>query len=169
MTAVPKTEPALSPAEAKASVSLGDLERSVGFVMRIAQLTAFENLFEELGPTEVRISEFTVLVAIAENPGVRQGVIADVLKIKWSNMTKVVRALETRGLVERHVPPNDRRSVMLRVTDGGREQIERSAAKMYRSDRQALAMLSDEEHAHYLALSRKIAGWPSQAPEDSRR
>jgi DNA-binding MarR family transcriptional regulator len=161
MTALPKTEPDLSPAEAKASVSLGELERSAGFVMRIAQLTAFENFFEELGRTEIRISEFTVLIAIAENPGIRQGVIADVLKIKWSNMTKVVRALEDRGLVERHVPPNDRRSVVLRVTDKGREQIERSAGAMYSSDRRALSMLDDAEHAQFLALSRKIAGWPS--------
>jgi hypothetical protein len=35
--------------------------------------------------------------------------------------------------------------------------------KMYRSDRLALAMLDDEEHAQLLKLSRKIAGWPPEA------
>jgi len=151
----------LSPAEAKASVSLGGLESSAGFVMRIAQLATFERLFEELGSTDLRISEFTVLVAIARNPNMRQGVIADVLKIKWSNMTKVVRALEEKGLVERRIPPNDRRSIVLCATDAGRAEIERWGDAMYRCDRQALAMLDDGEHAQFLALSRKIAGWPA--------
>lgn len=149
--------------DAKDCVSLGELEHSAGFVLRIAQLAAFERFFVVFGQSEIKISEFTVLLAIAENPGIRQGVLADVLKIKWSNMTKLVRALEDRGLVSRHVPRNDRRSVMLRVTDAGRRQLDGTADKMYKSDREALSMLDDDEHAQLLALTRKIAGWPPEA------
>ena len=46
------------------------------------------------------------------------------------------------------------------VTEAGRKQIDATAEKMYRSDREALSMLNDEEHAQLIALSRKIAGWP---------
>ena len=144
----------------KADISLGDLEKSGGFLLRIAQLSAFERFFTVFGESEIRISEFTVLLALSENPGIRQGVLADVLKIKWPNMTKLVRALEERGLVARHVPHDDRRSVVLSVTEAGRRQIDASADKMYRSDREALSMLSEEEHAELIRLSRKIAGWP---------
>ena len=98
-------------AAGKAAVSLGELEKSGGFVLRIAQLSAFERFFTVFGESEIRISEFTVLLALSENPGIRQGVPAD-------------------------------------------------ADKMYRSDREALSMLDDEEHAQLIALSRKIAGWP---------
>jgi DNA-binding MarR family transcriptional regulator len=150
--------------DGKDAVSLGALEQSAGFVMRIAQLTVFEHFFEVFGQSEIKISEFTVLYAIAENPGIRQGVLADVLKIKWPNMTKLVRTLEERGLIERHIPPTDRRSVHLRVTSKGGKQIAVSQQNMYRSDRMALSMLNDEEHAQLLKLSRKIAGWPP-APE----
>jgi len=155
-----------APAESKTGVSLGELEYSAGFIMRIAQLTAFERFFEVLGTSAMRVSEFTVLTAVAENPGIRQGVIADVLKIKWSNMTKLVRGLEERGLVERHIPPDNRRSVVLRVTEKGRQAIEASADAMYRSDRMALSMLDDEEHAQFVALARKIAGWPATRRRD---
>ena len=144
----------------KADISLGDLEKSAGFVLRIAQLSAFERFFTVFGESELRISEFTVLLALSENPGIRQGVLADVLKIKWSNMTKLVRALEERGLIARHIPHDDRRSVVLSVTETGRRQIDASADKMYRSDREALSMLNEEEHAELIRLSRKIAGWP---------
>ena len=46
-------------------VSLGSLENSAGFVLRIAQLTVFERFFAILGESEMRISEFTVLYAVA--------------------------------------------------------------------------------------------------------
>ncbi|WP_196259777.1 MarR family winged helix-turn-helix transcriptional regulator [Pelagibacterium limicola] len=141
-------------------VGLGALEHSAGLMLRIAQLTAFERFFALFGESEIKISEFTVLMAVAENPGIRQGVLADVLKIKWSNMTKLVRTLEERGLVARHVPRHDRRSVVLSPTDEGRRQIEKSGEKMYRLDREALSMLTDAEHDQLIALTRKIAGWP---------
>ncbi len=154
-------KPVLVEEEADAGgVRLGELERSAGLMLRIAQLTAFDRFFALFGESEVKISEFTVLMAVAENPGIRQGVLADVLKIKWSNMTKLVRMLEERGLVVRQVPRQDRRAVVLSLTPEGRRQIEISGDKMYRLDREALSMLSDAEHAQLIALTRKIAGWP---------
>ncbi len=154
------------PPAGKATVSLGDLEAQAGFVLRIAQLTAFERFFALLGPTAVTISEMTVLIAIQRNPGIRQGEIADVLKIKWPNMTKLVRALEERGLVERRIPRSDRRSVFLHLTGAGHTAIGRSSALMSRADREALSMLDDDEHAQLIALSRKIAGWPPAATQE---
>jgi DNA-binding MarR family transcriptional regulator len=142
-------------------LGLGELEHSAGLMLRIAQLTAFERFFALFGQSEIKISEFTVLIAVAENPGIRQGVLADVLKIKWSNMTKLVRTLEDRGLIARHVPRSDRRAVVLSITDEGKRQIATSGDKMYRLDREALSMLSDTEHAQLIALTRKVAGWPA--------
>ena len=125
----------------KADVSLGALERSGGFLLRIAQLSAFQRFFTVFGESEIRISEFTVLLALSENPGIRQGVLADVLKIKWSNMTKLVRALEERGLVERRIPSDDRRAVVLDLTESGRQIAAASSERMHRCDRAALSML----------------------------
>jgi len=147
------------------ALSFGRQERAAGFVLRIAQLTAFERFFAVFPTQDLRISEYSVLIGIAENPGVRQGVLADVLKIKWSNMTKLVRTLEDRELIGRRVPKNDRRSVELYVTEAGYKLIDGMSDVMHASDRKAFDMLSDEEHAQLLVLLRKVAGWP---PEKSK-
>lgn len=161
MTALSRVQPdGETGRRGKDAVSLGSLECQAGFMLRIAQLSAFERLFDLLGPSEVRISEVAVLIAIAENPGIRQGEVADVLKIKWPNMTKLVRALEERGMVERHIPENDRRSVVLRLTEEGRRAIDGLEDGVLRADREAFSMLDEREHAQLIALSRKIAGWP---------
>lgn len=137
----------------------GRQEQAAGFVLRIAQLTAFERFFGIFPLKNIRISEYSVLVGIAENPGVRQGVLADFLKIKWSNMTKLVRTLEDRNLIGRRIPENDRRSVELFVTEEGYKLIDSVSEAMETSDRRTFDMLSDAEHAQLLVLLRKVAGW----------
>jgi len=142
------------------SLRFGQQEQAAGFVLRIAQLAAFERFFKLFPVEGIKISEYCALVGIAENPGVRQGVLADFLKIKWSNMTKLVRSLEEMELIGRRIPPNDRRSVELYVTEKGHKLIEDIAPLMRDADRKAVSMLSDEEHAQLLMLLRKVAGWP---------
>ena len=145
-----------------AGISLGALASTAGLMLRIAQLTSFDNFFALYPDGAIRISEFTVLMAVSENPGIRQGVLADILKIKWSNMTMLVRTLEDQGLIARHVPRTDRRAVVLTVTEEGKRQIAASQDMIYRLDREALSMLTDDEHAQLIALARKIAGWPEK-------
>jgi DNA-binding MarR family transcriptional regulator len=141
-------------------VTLGDLDRSAGFSLRIAQLTAFERLFALLEPGRSGSANLPSFWPFRNNPGVRQGVLADLLKIKWPNMTKLVRGLEQEGLVERQIPLNDRRSVVLRLTRKGRDRVDALAAQVRRCDREALSMLDEAEYDQLLVLCRKIAGWP---------
>jgi DNA-binding MarR family transcriptional regulator len=146
-------------------ITFGQLENAAGFVLRIAQLTAFERFFATFPSSDLKVSQYSVLMGIARNPGIRQGVLADILKIKWSNMTKLVRTLEDRDLVGRRIPKHDRRSVELYVTEEGHRLIDKLADVMDASDRQAFDMLSEEEHSQLLVLLRKVAGWPPPVTE----
>ena len=49
--------------------------------------------------------------------------LADSLDVSLSNTTGLVDRMEERGLVERHRVPDDRRVVMVRITDKGRETL----------------------------------------------
>lgn len=152
----------------RSNISFGEFEHSAGFILRIAQLSSFEALFALMVDDSIKIGEFTILLSIAENPNVRQGMLADVLQIKWSNMTKIVRSLEARGLVERIILPNDRRSVRLALTEKGRERMEAGRARMMEADRAALGMLDDDEHRQLIVLMRKIAGWAPIEPRGEK-
>jgi len=139
------------------------LERSAGFLARLAQIRLFEAFYERFGAEGLQPGEFTVLLAILENPGVRQGVLADGLMIKWSNMAKMVRSLEERDLVRRAVPADDRRAVELRLTQAAEALVLRLRPEMLAHDREATAMLTDAEHATLVRLLRKVAGRPVAA------
>jgi DNA-binding MarR family transcriptional regulator len=105
------------------SIAIGQLEDSFGFLIRMTQVQVFEAFFNAVGHHEFKPGEFSVLWIISLNPEVRQGEIAQRLSIKPAHMTKVVQRLEGRGLIERRIPDNDRRSVRLNLTKHGQDFV----------------------------------------------
>uniref|UniRef100_A0A2A4Z5G5 MarR family transcriptional regulator n=1 Tax=OCS116 cluster bacterium TaxID=2030921 RepID=A0A2A4Z5G5_9PROT len=139
--------------------SLCGLEKTAGFSIRIAELTIFEQLYTHLKGSEISIGEFTILRCIGLNPGLRQGVLADTLHVKWPSMTKLINALELRRLLKRVVPLNNRRSVELELTPEGEVMVEKYAPKFIAAESEIFSMLDDDEYKQLEKLLRKAAGW----------
>ena len=138
-------------------VAFGPLAGLAGFMLRLAQLQLFESFFRDFGERGITPGQMGILIALGENPGVRQGVLADALHIKWSNMAKIVRLFEDQGLIERRVPARDRRAVELRLTDKGRAAVAETVPQLAVSDSAALGMLTARERDSLLRLLAKLA------------
>ncbi len=145
-------------ADTKSRVAFGPLSDLAGFMLRLTQVQVFEAFFAAFDPRHVRPGQIGILVAVASNPGIRQGVLADALHIKWSNMAKNVRLLEGDGLIERRVPASDRRAVELRLTRTGRNFVRRVLPALKANDRAATGALTDRERETLMRLLRKMAG-----------
>ncbi len=140
------------------AVDFGPLSELAGFMLRLAQLQVFEAFFDEFGARGIRPGQIGILVAISENPGIRQGTLARALRIKRSNMAKIVRLLVGDGLIQRLVPASDRRAVELRLTRLGRAFVARTLPDIRASDARSTASLSGSERATLLRLLRKMTG-----------
>src|SRR5690606_19378294 len=104
---------------AEAEPTLGEMESSASFMLRIAELVAYDAVASLQCDIDRVLPEQTVLIAIAMNPEARQGSVADLLRIRWPNMTKMVARLEKKKLISRRVSPEDRRVVTLSPTEEG--------------------------------------------------
>lgn len=140
--------------------SLSKVEKSAGFNIRIAELVIFKELYEHLKGNEISIGEFTILRTIGLNPNLRQGVLADVLHVKWPSMTKLINSLELRRLLKRVVPMHNRRSIELVLTDEGQEIVTKYDPHFKQAEIDIFSMLSDEEYLQLENLLRKVSGWP---------
>jgi len=70
---------------------------------------------------------YDVLVKLEETPdGLRMNELAERILYSKSGFTRVVDRMEEAGLVHRVRPENDRRSILVVLTDEGREKIERA-------------------------------------------
>ena len=150
-----------------AGVRYGPLTGSLGFLLRLAQLSAFRDFYDHVGELGVRPGEMSVLMLIAENPGVRQGVLARSLMIKRAHMTKMVRAMEEEGLVRRTIPEDDRRSVELWLTEAGEARVSGLLGPFLAHEAQVPATLSRRETDQLRRLLRAYLGLPDTNTDPS--
>lgn len=154
-----------TPAEAEAGeapragpIAFGPLTNSLGFHLRLAQIGAFEEFFAAFAEDGLQPGGFSVLITIRESPGVRQGILANALKIKRSHMAKIVQGFGEAGLIERRVPPDDRRAVELTLTEAGQRLVEAKMPKFLQHERASAAALTKDERHTLFALLRKLNG-----------
>jgi DNA-binding MarR family transcriptional regulator len=145
-------------ADADENVDFSGLADYVGLRLRIVQLQFYEHFystgaFEGLSPSAV-----TLIFAIGANPGVRPGQLARGLKIRRSNLSKLVGALEGDGLISRRESPSDKRTFRLYLTDKGTALSKKLERAMHEHERAATAGLSEPERLVLLGLLGKLSG-----------
>ena len=138
-------------------VDLGDLTQSVGFMVRLAQVATYATFFRTLKDKTLKPGEFTVLWVIGLNAGIRQGTVAQTLKIKPAHMTKLVQRLVSAGFVDRKVPASDRRAVQLTLTDAGKAYCKKHHAAFVKVRNAERGALTDQETQDLLRLLEKLA------------
>src|SRR5260370_40488319 len=83
---------------------------SVGFTVSTVGYAVSRRFREILAPLKLEPREFALLRAVSASEGESQQVIGGRLKIPPSRMVAFVDALEARGLLERRLNPDDRRT-----------------------------------------------------------
>src|ERR687884_1693353 len=74
------------------------LADSPAFLVRLAQLRAFDEFYRNFAGLGVTPAGFSILALIAANPGVRPGTIAEELRVKPSNVAALVNGLVAAGV-----------------------------------------------------------------------
>jgi DNA-binding MarR family transcriptional regulator len=144
------------------AVDFGPLVNLAGFMLRLAQIRLFESFFRDFGARDLTPGQIGILVAVGRTPGVRQGVLAAALRIKRSNMAKIVSLLVRKGLLKRDVPESDRRAMELRLTQAGQALVNGIVPELAASDRAATANLNDRELGTLMRLLDRLAA-PARA------
>ncbi len=145
-------------AEKAARLDPGLLPDLVGFNLRCAQLAVFQHFGRTVGRSGITPPQFGTLLLIEANPDVSQSAVAEALRFDRSTLVQIIDRLEERGLVNRHVAPNDRRSYALRLTPAGEKALGRLKKAAIEHEAKAAAALSPEERATLIALLQKLYG-----------
>lgn len=118
----------MKPIVSEAVANTRELNNSVGFSLRRAQLSMYKDFGRFMDPLEVRPSQFAVLMLINTNPGFSQSAISLTLGIQRANFVSMLDELQERGLVERRTSANDRRSFALHLTKQGEDFVKQMRA-----------------------------------------
>jgi DNA-binding MarR family transcriptional regulator len=100
---------------------------------------------ERLVRLGISMAQFHIAVTLQRNGDMTMSRLADVLGVSQSNASGLVDRLEERGFVERTRVSEDRRIVMVRVTDAGARLIEENDALSDELMRDVLGRLDARE------------------------
>jgi len=138
-------------------VSLGGLETTVGFLLRLAQVAVFKDLLAALKPFDLRVTDLSMLLVIEATPGLQQRAIGELLRIQRPNVVAIIDQLEARGLVRRGPVPGDRRAHALSLTPEGSALLQQAKIAHAQHGRKVLDALGDLEPDRMLAALERIA------------
>ena len=105
------------------------------------------------------LSSYEVLLHLADAPehSLRMGALAERLLLSRSGLTRLVDRLASRGLVERHSCPTDRRGTYARLTGAGLRSFKEARPTHLRGVHEHyLSRLSDRDLARLASAWEKI-------------
>jgi DNA-binding MarR family transcriptional regulator len=123
-----------------------------GFLLRRAhQISAavFEDECRELGLTP---AQFGVLIVLQAHPGLGQSSLARALGYDKVTVLRVLRGLETRGLVTRAPAAGNKRNVSVALTAHGATVLAQAQKPAEKAFKRLLAPLDKVQQAQLLAL-----------------
>jgi DNA-binding MarR family transcriptional regulator len=103
--------------------------------------------------------EFDVLAALRRSGSPYQLTPGQLLRetlVTSGTMTNRVDRLAARNLVSRGDDPGDRRGVLVRLTDRGRETVDAALADLLRAERAMLTDLADTDRNELVAALRRL-------------
>jgi DNA-binding MarR family transcriptional regulator len=131
---------------------------SIGFGLSTIGYAVSHRFRSILAPLGLEPREFALLRTIGAFEGQSQQEAGERLQIPASRMVAFVDGLEERGLAERRINPDDRRTRALFLTDDGRELVGRAFALAAAYEQELCADLSDSEREQLLDLIWRVAG-----------
>ena len=109
----------LPAARATRQIDMSYLEGTVGYSIRRAQVAVFQSIYEAFDDKAITLVQFSVLAVAADNPGVTQSELAQVLGVERPRMVPILNRLDELGLAQRLVCEQDKRNRRIVLTPAG--------------------------------------------------
>lgn len=134
------------------------LEGSLGYALYWARQSVVEGVLEAFADHQITMTEFLVLVVVAENPGISQADLVEVLDAERPRIVPALNKLKERGLASQAVAASDGGFRRIHLTGSGQRlvQVLRKRDREYR--RKMMARLDATEAKAIFSSLWKLAG-----------
>jgi DNA-binding MarR family transcriptional regulator len=99
---------------------------------------------------------YAVLTALDESPVRTQAALAEAIGADKTRIIGTLDELQTKGYIERHADPDDRRVRLLAITESGRKVKDKAQVAIQRGEEHWLAVLTADERRVFLRSVQKM-------------
>jgi DNA-binding MarR family transcriptional regulator len=139
-------------------LSYGDLDDHLGYVLRRAQLAAFEVFQHSTAGMDITPPRYTALTIVGANPGLSQSMLGAALGTARSGAMMLVDWLEDRGLAERRRLNGDGRAWGLHLTARGKALLAKIRRRILQDNAAFASRLDPRELSLLKKLLEKLTG-----------
>lgn len=127
-----------------------DLASRPGFLIRRLHQIHAALFMEECAAFNVTPVQYSLMTAIAEQPGLEQARLAHEIGVDRTTLANVVARLETRGLLRRTTTKTDRRLKRVNLTARGKRLLDQMQGAAQRAHTRTIEALPPAERASFL-------------------
>lgn len=130
--------------------------KCINFLLTIAQHEVFLIFSENLSHYGITPGQYGVLACLWKDQTLTPKEIATILRVENSTISGVLDRMQKRGLIDRVLNPNNRRSISVKATDEGwalKEPIQKMIEEL---NEQVLRNFSPAEREELLTLLNRI-------------
>lgn len=98
---------------------------------------------------EITVDQWLVIKNLYEKEGLNQSELAELTFKDHPTLTRIIDILCKKGLVERVMHPNDRRSFIIVLSPTGKSKVEELKPSVKQIRTQAWNNLSEQDFAHF--------------------
>ncbi|SJM70020.1 MarR family winged helix-turn-helix transcriptional regulator [Gulosibacter sp. 10] len=142
-----------------------DYRATIGYRLKEAQSALRSRMDEALAPLGLSTPQYSCLEVIGRNPGASNSEIARQVFVTRQATSRLLRALQDRGLVTRPEQAESGRVLPTQLTDEGRGLLARAAAVVYPIERRMGESLSEAQRAALGEALLRCAEALAQPPE----
>lgn len=146
--------------------TVGDLEESVGYVLKQAAVALRSAMDTVLRPLELTVPQYSCLEVLAQRPGLSNAELARATFVTRQAMNGVLRGLQDRELVSRPATASRGRALPTLLTPSGRQHLHAASAAVRAVEHRMIESLDD---AHQRRLRDDLAACTSALAASSGR
>lgn len=133
------------------------VEMHIGHLLRRAHQRASAIFQSYMGYEQITPTQFAALVKLRDEGEISQNHLGRLTAMDPATIQGVIRRLMDRGLIETRPDENDRRRMLLRLSERGLALTEQLIPHGFDISDETLAPLTDDEKEQIIALLRKIS------------
>jgi DNA-binding MarR family transcriptional regulator len=128
-----------------AQETVGDLEQSVGYVLKQVHASMRTAMDEVLRPLDLTVPQYACLELLGQHPGLSNSELARRAFVTRQSMNVVVRGLQERGLLTRPDQAPHGRALPTELTQGGQAMLRKASVAVRAVEKQLFSPLSREQ------------------------
>lgn len=131
-------------------------DKTIDYVLRTTWLAVTKMYNEEASKFETTMATGLTLLSIDQEKGTPSTALGPKMGIEATSLSRILKTMEQRGLIERHPNPDDGRSVLIHLTDFGREKRAYSKEKVLGFNDAIRNNISEEKLNHFYEVAELI-------------